>query len=154
VVIGLNAKRACFSGWAGPTFCLEPRIHPLLGFNGFVVSSSSSSRRVDPPVPCPLAAAASPRLAVSLQLEGLGAAMELFMIHTGFCTLLAPPSLTPLLQPSIQPSPVVISSKFLIHRQASTNGLSYSPVRSPVFGCWYLIGRLIGRLPSAALPLS
>jgi hypothetical protein len=41
----------------------------------------------------------------------IGAAMELFMIHTGFCTILAP--LTPLLL-SIQPFPFVIALKFLI----------------------------------------
>jgi hypothetical protein len=55
VVMGLNAKRACFSDGPGPHFV------GLLGFNGHD-SSSSSSRR---PAACPIAAAASPRRVTS-----------------------------------------------------------------------------------------
>jgi hypothetical protein len=69
----------------------------------------------------------------------IGAAMELFMIHTGFCTLLAP--LTPSL-PRIQPFPLVVSLKFLVHYQAFMNELStVDPAPAPNFGFWWLIGR-------------
>ena len=56
----------------------------------------------------------------------IGAAMELFMIHTGFCTLLAPPL------PSIQPFPLVVSLKLLIQYQTIGNELSTVQPQSPV----------------------
>jgi hypothetical protein len=68
-------------------------------------------------------------LKIAVVGASIGAAMELFMIHTGFCTLLAP--LTPPL-PSIQPFPLVVSLKLLIHYQTFVNELSTVQPQSPV----------------------
>ena len=143
------------AGWAGPPFCWNGgEAASIIGLERtrFVVCALwASSRRPA----CLLAAAASPApqlapvtpyledslgvdhsmrfagwyLKIAAVGASIGAAMELFMIHTGFCTLLAP--LTPPL-PSIQPFPLVVSLKLLIQYQTIGNELSTVQPQSPV----------------------